>query len=419
MLDKDIIKPSASPWASPIVLVQKKDGTVRLCVDYHKVNSVTRKDAYPLPRIDDTLDTLAGSCWFSTLDLVSGYWQVEVTEADQEKTAFCTPEGLFQFKVMPFGLCNAPATFQRLMDMVLAGLQWSNCLVYLDDVIIPGRTFEEHMENLQSVLERFRNAGLMLKLTKCSFCKKQTSFLGHIVSADGVATDPSKTAKVSSWPQPTSVKEVQQFLGFANYYRRFVRDYAAIARPLHRLTERGREFLWTEDCQVAFDSLKKSLTTSPVLAFPDLSKPFILDTDASDTGIGAVLSQLSDDGTERVVAYASRTLSKPERRYCVTRRELLAVVYFTRHFRPYLLGRHFTLRTDHGSLTWLWNFREPEGQLARWLERLQEYDFRIVHRPGRKHGNADGLSRSPCPQCGRDSHLHINSITLAGQNLHG
>jgi len=195
-------------------------------------------------------------------------------------------------------------------------------------------------------------------------------FLGHIVSADGVRTDPAKTEKVAQWPIPTSRREVQQFLGLANYYWRFVKDFASITKPLHRLTEKTAKFEWTDECLAAFKELRNKLTTAPVLAFPDYNRPFLLDTDASNSGIGAVLSQLQDDGTERVIAYASRLLTKPERRYCVTRRELLAVVTFTQHFRPYLLGRQFLLRTDHGSLTWLWSFKEPEGQLARWLERL-------------------------------------------------
>ena len=204
MLKKDVIKPSSSPWASPIVLVQKKDGSVRFCVDYRKVNALTRKDAYPLPRVDDTLDTLSGSKWFSTLDLISGYWQVEMDDKDREKTAFCTPDGLFEFKVMPFGLCNAPATFQRLMDMVLAGLQWTNCLVYLDDVIVVGRTFKEHLRNLRAVFGRLRAAGLKLQPKKCHLCSPKVEFLGHIVSADGVSTDPQKLDKVANWPVPTS-----------------------------------------------------------------------------------------------------------------------------------------------------------------------------------------------------------------------
>ena len=402
MLVRKVIQPSTSPWASPVVLVKKKDGSTRFCIDYRKINAITHKDAYPLPRIDDTLDTLSGAQWFSTVDLLSGYWQVEVAEEDKPKTAFATREGLYEFNVMPFGLCNAPATFQRLMDLVLAGVQWTQCLVYLDDVIIIGRDFEEHLYNLSTVLQKLREAGLRLKPSKCSFCRASVSYLGHVVSRGGVSTDPEKTAKVTKWPTPTSVQEVQQFLGLASYYRRFVRNFAEIAKPLHRLTERGRKFFWTLECETAFATLKNRLSSAPILSFPDFSKPFLLDTDASQEGIGAVLSQISD-GNEQVIAYASRTLSKAERKYSVTRKELLAVVTFTNHFRPYLLGRNFALRTDHSSLTWLHNFKEPEGQLARWIEKLQEYNFTILHRQGRQHQNADALSRRPDDESSQNS----------------
>ena len=351
-------------------------------MDYRKLNNVTKKDAYPIPRIDDTLDTLAGSCWFSTLNLISGYWQVEVAEQDREKTAFCVPEGLFEFKVLPFGLNSALATFQRLMDLVLSGLKWNACLVYLYDVIIFGRTFEEHLFRLKEVFERFREAGLKLKPSKCSFCRSQVHFLCHVVSSAGVSTDPDKTTLVANWPTPTSCKDVQKFLGLANYYRRFVPGFAAIAKPLHRLTEKTAKFKWPLQCKQAF-------------------------------GIGTVLSQKQSDGREYVIAYASRVVSKPERWYCVTRRELLAAVSFIKHFRPYPLGKPFVLRTDHCSLTWLYNFKNPEGQLARWLEALQEYNFTIEHRKGRLHGNADAMSRRPCTQCGRDSHISTEEVTLA------
>ena len=281
------------------------------------------------------------------------------------------------------------------MDLILTGLQWKECLVYLDDVIVLGRSFQEHLCNLRSVFQRLREAGLRLKPSKCSFLQSQVQYLGHVISRSGIATDPKKTEKVASWPTSTSKSEVQKFLGFTGYYRRFVKDFASVARPLHRLTERNTSFLWTDDCQRAFDELRQRLCSAPVLAFPDFTRQFILDTDASDVGIGAVLSQKDEEGREQVIAYGSRALSKSERRYCVTRRELLAVVEFTRLYRVYQVGRKFILRTDHGSLTWIRNFRDPEGQLARWLERLQELDFDVVHRQGRAHTNADALSRLP------------------------
>ena len=229
MMQKRVISPSKSPWALPIVLVQKKDGSTRFCVDYRKINKVTRKDAYPIPRIDETLDTLAGATLFSTLDLRSEYWQVKMDPKDREKTAFCTPEGLFEFNMMPFGLCNAPATFQWLMDSILAGLHWRSCLVYIDDIVVIGKSFDEHLYNLQQVLERLRQARLKLQPHKCKFLQAQVTYLGHVVSAQGVSPDPEKTSKIKSWPIPQSAQEVQRFLGLANYYRRFIKDFATMA----------------------------------------------------------------------------------------------------------------------------------------------------------------------------------------------
>ena len=322
---------------------------------------------------------------------------------------------------MPFGLCNAPATFQRLMDRVLMGLQWTSCLVYIDDIIIVGKTFEEHLSNLEEVFKRLAQAGLKLHPNKCQFLQHKVHFLGHIISAEGITPDPSKSVKVEHWPVPTSVKETQQFLGLASYYRRFVKDFAAIAAPLHKLTEKTASFRWTCECQQAFLNLKRRLVSAPILALPDWSKPFLLDTDASDTGIGAVLSQI-DGEKEHVIAYASRILTKAERNYCVTKRELLAVVTFLQHFRPYLLKGPFTLRTDHGALTWIQKFKEPEGQVARWLQKLQEYQFSIIHRPGKQHNNADALSRLPCRQCGVnlvDQMTTISPTVVANITLNG
>lgn len=399
MLEQKVIEPSSSPWGAPTVLVKKKDGSLRYCVDYRKLNDVTKKDAYPLPRIDDTFDSLGGAQWFSTLDLCSGYWQVELSDSAKEKTAFFAKQGLYQFTVMPFGLCNAPATFERLMERVLHGLQWDTLLIYLDDVIIFSHSIEEGMERLEEVLQRFRGANLKLKSKKCNLFQREVRYLGHLVSAEGVATDPEKVSAVRNWPIPVNLKELRSFVGLCAYYRRFIKGFSQVAKPLFRLTEKGKSFLWDETCNVAFETLKACLTEAPILAFPIAEEPFILDTDASDVAIGAVLSQVQGDN-ERVIAYASRSLSKAERSYCVTRRELLAVVEFTKHFRHFLVGRQFTLRTDHGSLRWLYNFHDPEGQVCRWIEKLSEYSFSVVHRPGKQHGNADGLSRIPCRQCG-------------------
>ena len=398
MLSGKFIKPSTSPWASPIVLVQKKDGSIRFCIDYRKVNEITRKDSYPLPRIDDSLDALNGSKWFSTLDLSSGYWQVEMHPSDAEKTAFVTSKGLFEFNVMPFGLVNAPATFERLMEAVLAGLHWKICLIYLDDIIVYADDFETHLKRLKEVFNRIKEAGLKLSPKKCKLLQEEVKFLGHIVSESGISTDPEKVRSVEKWPIPRNVSEVRSFLGTCSYYRRFIKGFADIARPLHQLTEKDVDFLWNENCQTAFECLKKALTESPILGYPSASGLYILDTDASGIGIGAVLSQMQD-GQERVLAYYSRSLNRAERRYCVTRRELLAVIEAIKNYHHYLYGIHFKIRTDHAALKWLMRFKNPEGQVARWLEFMGTYDFDIEHRPGKKHGNADGLSRRPCSQC--------------------
>jgi len=259
-----VIQPSQSPWASPIVLVQKKDGSTRFCVDYRRLNKVTRKDSYPLPRVDDLLDSLAGAQWFTTLDLASGYWQVEVDPEHREKTAFTTGQGLYEFRVMPFGLCNAPSTFQRLMELVLAGLEWDICLAYLDDIVVFGRTFSEHLQRLRTVLSRIKSANLKLSPKKCQFFQQSVSFLGHIISCHGVSTDPTKVESIRKWPVPVDVQELRSFLGLASYYRRFVKGFADIAAPLHKLLQKCT-FTWSEDCDIAFKSPKQKLLSAPVL----------------------------------------------------------------------------------------------------------------------------------------------------------
>ena len=411
MLQADIIEPSDSPWAAAVVMVPKKNGEWRLCSDYRLLNGVTRKDSYPLPRVDESLDLVSGSTWFSSLDLRSGYYQVPLSPSARPKTAFCTGRGLWQFKVLSFGLCNAPATFARLMDRVLTGIPRRECLVYLDDILAHGPSFDAALMSLRRVLEGIRAAGLKLHPDKCHFMRRQVTFLGHRVGQEGISTVQDKVQAVVDWPVPSTQKEVKSFLGLASYYRRFVQGFSCIAAPLFQLLQKDREFVWTEACLEAFVQLRRALSNAPVLAPADPSLPFVLDTDASGVGVGGVLSQVGADG-ERVVAYFSRVFNKAERRYCVTRRELLAVLLSVRHFKYYLCGLTFTVRTDHSALQWLMSFREPEGQVARWLEELQAYVFTVVHRAGAQHSNADALSRRPCAMDGcsycerRDSREH-------------
>lgn len=401
MLDRNIIEPSSSAWASPVVLVTKKDGSVRFCVDYRKLNDVTVKDAYPLPRVDDCLDALAGSTMFSTMDLQSGFWQVPLaSEEDKQKTAFTTGLGLFQFTIMCFGLTNAPATFQRLMENVLQGLQWEECVLFMDDTIVPSADFDEGLDRLERVWQRFDEANLKLKPSKCLLFQREIKFLGHVVSAQGVKTDPDKVSTVKEWPVPKSAKQVRSFLGLCSYYRRFVKGFADIARPLHKLCEKRGSFHWSEQAQTAFETLKQKLTSTPVLGYPLPNLPFTLDTDASDEAVGAVLSQIQD-GQERVVAYMSRSLNRAETSYCVTRKELLAVVLSLKHFHPYLYGQEVLLRTDNAAVSWMRNLKNPQGQVARWLEEMGNYNLHVTHRPGAVHRNADALSRRPCHSCSK------------------
>ena len=416
MLEEGIIQESASAWSSPVVLVKKKGSdTPRFCVDFRAVNEVTRKDAYALANIQDCLDTLKGARYFATMDLASGFWQISVAPEHREKTAFPTRRGLFEFRRMAFGLANGPSTCQRLMEQVLRGLQWKSCLVYLDDVIVWGCSFQETKQRLQEVLDRLRAAGLKIKPSKCRFFQTEVVFLGHVIGRDGVACDHEKIEADRDWPVPKNPKQVRSFLGLAGYYRRFIVGFSEMAAPLTRLTKKNEPFFWEVDCQRAFKALKQSLISAPVLGYPseDPSDRFILDTDASDTAIGCVLSQLQD-GEEKVIAYGSKMLSASQRCYCVTYKELLAVVEFVRHYRHYLMGRRFLLRTDHSSLRWLLGFKDSgEGLIGRWLARLAVYDFEIEHRAGKSHSNADALSRveykpkrrcdrQRCPDCARD-----------------
>ena len=397
LLQRGIIEESYSPWASPIVMVRKKDNTYRFCIDYRKLNAVTVRDSHPIPRQDDTIDSLSSSTYFSVMDLSSGYWQVKLHPEDKEKTAFTTGTGLYQFTVMPFGLVNAPMTFQRLMEVVLHGLHWSRCLVYLDDCIVMGKNFDDHLKNLQEVFQRFRDAGLKLKPSKCSLFRKEVTYLGYVITSNGVRPDPNNIDKVKSWPQPRTPTQVRSFLGLASFYRRFIPSFSKVASPLTTLTHKGQRFVWTAECETAFLHLKEALTNPPLLAYPDFDKEFILSTDASIDAVGAVLSQIQH-GKERVISYFSQTLSTSQKKWSTYDRELWAIVSSVRHFRHFLRYQHFTIQTDHKPLLALTKFPiqdDTSGRRTRWIVELHVYTFSLIHKKGQSHGNADALSRRP------------------------
>ena len=422
LLDAGVIRESESPFASPIVVVRKKNGQVRLCIDYRRLNLQTIKDAYNLPKLEDTFSALNGSQWFSVLDLKSGYYQIEVEEADKPKTAFVCPLGFWEFNRMPQGVTNAPSTFQRLMERCMGDMHLKDAVVFLDDVIVFSRTLEEHEERLMRVLTRLKEFGLKLSPEKCVFFQTSVRYLGHIVSRSGVQTDPEKISALKTWPVPQTLRELKSFLGFAGYYRRFVKGYSSIVKPLHSLTsgypplhKKSKAKLtdirqktnqyhdpkepfggrWTPACQQAFEAVIQSLTTAPVLAFADPQKPYILHTDASTTGLGAVLYQ-EQESQLRIIGYASRGLSRSESRYPAHKLEFLALKWsVTEKFSDYLYGNQFTVVTDSNPLTYILTTAKLDATSYRWLAALSTFSFKLLYRPGRQNGDADGLSRRP------------------------
>ena len=409
MLGAGVIRPSFSSWSAAPVFVRKRDGQTRWCLDYRKLNACTKKDVYPVPMMSECLDALDGNAWFSKLDANSAYWQIPVEEQSKEKTAFRTRQGLFEFNKLPFGLCNAPSTYCRAMSIVLAGLNWSKVLAFVDDICVLGTSIGDHLQNLRAVFERFRHYKLRLKPKKCSLFQNEVEFLGRKINTEGMTLTDHSINTIENWSPPTSCKEVEQFLGLANFHRMFIPDFSKISEPLSRLLKK-KSFHWDEPQQQAFIALKEKLLSPPVLAVPSRKGEFILDTDASDVAIGAQLNQ-KQNGVERVIAFASFSLTSCQRKYCTTRKELLAVVRFTNHFRHYLLGDQFTVRTDHHSLLWLLNFKKLEGQLARWHEELSRFNMLVQHRPGKHHQNADALSRIPekynCQNYDAQTPLHL------------
>ena len=416
LLDAGIIRKSQSPWASNIVLVRKKDNSLRLCVDYRQLNKRTVRDAYALPRIDDLLEGLGGNRYYSVLDMKSGYHQVDIVEDHKQFTAFTVgPLGFFEYNRLPFGLSNSPATYQRLMEECLEDLVSGDeqiCQIYLDDVIIVSKTFEEHLQRLEKVFSRFKKAGMKLSPKKCHLFRDKVKYVGHVVSAEGVETDPEKTNKISKWPTPVNKDELITFLGFAGYYRKFVKDFSKIAKPLTDLLagygskKKSRRkvksdikpvtdkvWKWEQAQQKAFDRLKELLTSPPILAYPNYTKPFILHIDASGQGLGAVLYQ-EQDGKQRVIAYASRGLSKSEMNYPVHKLEFLALKWaVTKKYHDYLYGNRFEVFTDNNPMTYVLKNAKLDATGHRWVAALSAYDFELKYRPGKTNIDADVLSR--------------------------
>ena len=392
MLEAGIITPSVSAWSFPVVIATKKGGTYRFCVDYRTLNAKMKADKWPLPKIEEIFDDLQGSTYFSTLDLFSGYWQVRLSEPCKEKTTFVCRYGTYKFEVMPFGLMNAPSTFQRMMDDVFRNLEFVR--VYLVDVIVFSPDLDSHLVRLRAVFNVLSHVGLKLKISKCSFAHSAVRLLGHIVNHEGLQVDPEKTAIIQEMKVPTNKTELRSFLGLAGYYRRFIKGFAQISATLHEATSRTKPFIWTHEMTSSFNDLKNRLVSPPILAMPNFSLPFVVETDASNVAVGAVLAQTQEDGKVHPVQYASRTMSAAERKYSACEREALAVVFALRKFRVYLLSDvPFVVVTDHHALSYAFKKKDIHGRLARWMDFLAEYEFTVQYRPGTENTAADFLSR--------------------------
>ncbi|KAG7297303.1 hypothetical protein JYU34_019262 [Plutella xylostella] len=397
LLKDNVIQESHSPWSAPVHLVPKKldasgERKFRMVVDYRRLNEITTDDKFPLPNITDLLDKLGKSIYFSTIDLASGYHQVEVLERDRKKTAFSTQNGHYEFTRMPFGLKTAPATFQRAMNNVLRGLHNIHCMVYLDDVIIFSASLQEHIHKLKTVFQRLRESNLKVQLDKTEFLCKEVLYLGHKITQNGLQPNDDKIQAVLNYPIPKTTTEIKSFLGLIGYYRRFIKNFAQITKPLTNCLKKRNKIVIDQQYIDAFQKCKELLTNAPLLQYPDPEKTFILTTDASQIALGAVLSQ-GAVGSDLPVAYASRTLTETESRYSTIERELLAIVWAIKHFRPYLYGKKFIIYTDHRPLAWLHSLKEPSSKLTRWRLNLLDYDFDIVYKKGKQNSNADALSR--------------------------
>jgi hypothetical protein len=387
MLQQGIIQRSVSPLASPVLLVKKKDGSWRFCVDYRHLNSITIKDKHPMPVVDELLDELCGAQWFSKLDCRSGYHQIRVALGDEAKTAFKTHHGLYN-KVIPFGLTNAPATFQSAMNNIFAPLLRKGVLVLMDDILVYSNSLEVHAQLLSQVFQLLQDNQFFLKLSKCEFAKQQLEYLGHTISGAGVSTAPSKVQAVLDWPVPQNVKELRGFLGLTGYYRRFIKHYGIIAKPLTQVLKKEISFQWTPLTQEAFDTLKQALANAPVLAVPDFQQPFVLETDASDLGVGALLMQKGHP-----ISYLSRALSAKNRALSTYEKECMAILLAVEKWRPYLIGQEFVIKTDHRSLLHLTEQKITSKLQQKALLKLMDLNFTIQYKKGTSNSAADALSR--------------------------
>ena len=390
MLRKGLIRPSASPWGSPVIFVDKRDGTTRLCVDYRKLNDVTIKNKYPLPKIEDLFDQMNGARIFSKIDLRTGYHQLKVRETDIPKTAFITRYGLYEYTVMSFGLTNAPAYFMNLMNKVFMDYLDKFVVVFIDDILIYSKNEKEHEEHLRIVLETLRKHQLYAKFSKCQFWLREVGFLGHVVSEGGISVDPALIRAILERAAPTNQTEVRSFLGLAGYYRKFVEGFSSIARPLTQLLRKDHKFVWTDKCEKSFQELKNRLVSAPVLTMPDVTKSFDVYCDASKLGLGSVLMQ---EG--KVISYISRQLRPHELNYHTHDLELAAVVHALKAWRHFLMGKRCEIYTDHKSLKYIFTQRELNMRQRRWIELIKDYDLSIHYHPGKANVVADALSREP------------------------
>ena len=393
MLAQGIIQPSCSPWASPVTLVPKPDGSIRFCVDYRKLNQVSKKDRYPVPLASDCFDLMQGTSVFSTIDLRSGFHQVTVDPADREKTAFICHRGLFEFVRMPFGLANGPSHFQRAMDFVFGDLLGKCVMVYIDDIVIFSKNMDEHAKHLDLVLSRLAKHGLQAKTEKCKFAKSEIKLLGYILNEQGIKANPEKTSAIAKMPPPRTAKQVRSFLGMAGYYRQCIRNYADLAQPLTELTKKRKRFYWSPACQTAFDNLKAALVSDSIVRHPRVDLPYQLYTDASNYCVGAILCQTHEDGTEYVVQYISHQLSSVQTRWATIEKEAYAVVYALQKLKAYLYGAEFVVYTDHKPLLCLFSKSMANTKIQRWAILLAEFGATIKYKPGSSNIRADMLSR--------------------------